>query len=84
MQLNDGFDGSRDAFEGDRTLLLRSLPANVRVTKATVRVTPAAAPAGTLFEESLTFGSTGVGTFGTTKATGKGLLIGAEEGEDGP
>src|SRR5947208_3280779 len=70
MQLIDSFDGSADAFEGDRTLLWRSLPANAQVTKATVRLTSAAALFGTLFEEIITFDSTGGGTFGTTKATG--------------
>jgi hypothetical protein len=70
MQLSDFFDGSADAFEGDWTLLWRSLPANARVIKATVRLMPAAAAAGTLFEEIITLGSTNIGTFGTTKATG--------------
>ncbi len=74
MQLIDAFDGSRDAFEGDRTLLWRSLPANARVTNATVRLTPAAAPAGALFEEIITFDSTGGGTFGTTKVTGSDFV----------
>src|SRR5437773_3125837 len=70
MQLSDDFDGSRDAFEGDRTLLLRSLPVNARVREATIRLTPVAATDGALFKEIITFGSSGVGTFGTTKATG--------------
>jgi len=74
MQLSDSFDGSADAFEGDWTLLWRSLPVDARVTKATVRLTPAAAPTGTLFEEIITFDSTGGGTFGTTKATGTGFV----------
>ena len=74
MQLSDSFDGSADAFEGDRTLLLRSIPANAQVTKATIRLTPTSTTAGTLFEEIITFDSTGVGTFGTTKATGTGFV----------
>jgi hypothetical protein len=74
MQLNDSFDGSADAFEGDRTLLWRSLPVNAQVTKATIRLTPTSTTTGTLFEEIITFDSTGVGTFGTTKATGSGFV----------
>ena len=61
MQLSDSFDGSADAFEGDRTLLWRSLPANARVTKATIRLTPEAAFSGTLFEEIITFNGNGEG-----------------------
>ena len=74
MQLSDSFDGSADAFEGDRTLLLRSIPANAQVTKATIRLTPTSTTTGTLFEEIITFNSTGFGTFGITKVTGTGFV----------
>ncbi len=64
MQLSDSFDGSADAFEGDWTLLWRSLPANARVTKATLRLTPSAALGGELFEEAITFRADGQGDLG--------------------
>jgi DNA-binding beta-propeller fold protein YncE len=70
MKISDGFDGSSDAFEGDRMLLVRSLPANARVTKASVTVTPAASRGGALFEETIIFGKDSQGDLGATKATG--------------
>jgi len=74
MQLSDSFDGSADAFEGDWTLLWRSLPANARVTKATLRLTPSAALGGELFEEAITFRADGQGDLGATEVTGSSFV----------
>ena len=49
MDPSDGYDGSARAFEGERTLLLRSVPVGARVTRARITVTPVAGPTGTLF-----------------------------------
>lgn len=69
MNLFDQYDGSADPFEGDQTIVWRSLPSNAKVTKATLHVTPVAAPGGTLFEEAITF-THGQGDLGTTENTG--------------
>jgi hypothetical protein len=66
MTLSDRYDGSADAFEGDRTIVRRSLPSNATVTKAAVKVTPAAAPGGILFEEVISL-TNGTGDLGSTK-----------------
>ncbi|PZO51928.1 MAG: hypothetical protein DCF14_08245, partial [Phormidesmis priestleyi] len=71
MRLDEQYWGSDDRFEGDRTLWLRSLPANAQVTRAVVTLTPATPTGGTLFEEIIQFGSalgnSSQGDFGTTK-----------------
>lgn len=69
MHLIDQYDGSADPFEGDRTIVWRSLPSNAKVTKVTLQVTPVAAPGGTLFEEAITF-TNGQGDLGATKNKG--------------
>jgi hypothetical protein len=74
MQLSDSFDGSADAFEGDRTLLLRSIPANARVTKAIIRLTPVSPSDGRIFEEIITFNGSGQGDLGATKVTGSNFV----------
>src|SRR2546430_6743813 len=72
MTVTDQYDGSAGPFEGDRTIVWRSLPANAKVTKANVRVTPVAASGGALFEESITFTGT-QGDLGATKNLGNGF-----------
>ncbi len=73
MKLNDRYDGSDSPFEGDRTLVWRSLPANARVMKASVKITPAQSPTGDLFEEIIIF-TNGQGAWGATKITGTGFV----------
>ncbi|HEX2621470.1 MAG TPA: hypothetical protein VHL11_15030, partial [Phototrophicaceae bacterium] len=44
MKLDEQYLGTNDGFEGDRTLWLRSLPANAQVTRALVTIKPALPP----------------------------------------
>lgn len=55
MIRSDGYDGSARAFEGETTLLVRSVPAGARLKRATLTVTPVAGPSGALFEERIEF-----------------------------
>lgn len=73
MKLTDRYDGSESLFEGDRTLVWRSLPANARITKASVKLSPAQSATGELFEEIITF-TNGQGDWGATKTTGTGFV----------
>ncbi len=69
MKLRDSFNGDA-AFEGDRALRWRSIPANARIVSATATVTPVDAKlGGGPFTEILRF-KDGVGEFGATKAEG--------------
>lgn len=69
MKLTDRYDGSGSPFEGDRTLVWRSLPANARITKASVKLRPVQRPTGELFEEIIAF-TNGQGDWGVTKTKG--------------
>ena len=71
--MTDQYDGSTDPFEGDRTIVWRSLPSNAKVTKATITTTPVAPVGGTLFEEVISF-SGSQGGFGATKNKGAGFV----------
>lgn len=73
MKMNERYDGSDSPFDGDRTLIWRSLPANARVTKASVLLTPGFSTVGELFEEMITF-TGGQGNWGATKTTGTGFV----------
>jgi hypothetical protein len=73
MRLLDRYDGRATAFEGDRSIVLRSLPANARVSKAKVTLTPVTAPGGGLFEEVIRF-SGDQGEWGATKNHGTGFV----------
>lgn len=73
MKLNERYDGSDNSFEGDYTLLWRSLPANARVTTAIVRLTPQQSPVGELFEERISF-TNGQGNWGATKVVGSNFV----------
>ncbi len=55
MLVSERFEGSRTPFEGDRQLILRSLPEGAQVTKATLLVEPVAPPGGVIFEERIDF-----------------------------
>jgi DNA-binding beta-propeller fold protein YncE len=74
MRLTDRFDGSAAPFEGDRTLEIRSLPANAKVSKAIVTLTPAVARGGTLFEETIVPGGDARVSRGATKFGGTGFV----------
>lgn len=73
MRLSDRYDGSDSPFEGDLTLVWRSLPANARVLKANVKLKPRQSPTGEMFEEIITF-TGGQGDWGATKTTGTGFV----------
>jgi DNA-binding beta-propeller fold protein YncE len=73
MILTDEYDGSAESFEGDRTIVWRSLPSNAKVTRAIVTVTPVASPGGTLFEEVISF-TGNQGDFGATRNVGSGFV----------
>src|SRR5258708_3824007 len=47
MVQNPFYDGSASRFQGDRTLLLQSIPANASIKKATATITPVDPSAGT-------------------------------------
>lgn len=66
MKLSAEFPGETMPFEGDRTVMIRRLPAGAQVQSARVTVTPAAAPGGELFTERLVF-SGNQGDFRMTK-----------------
>jgi len=59
VRLQDRYDGSHDPFEGDRTIVWRSLPANALVTKATVTLKPVPPPGSKDYTETLRFASGG-------------------------
>jgi hypothetical protein len=65
MNQRDDFflGGAAPIFQGDRTLTLRSIPANARIVKATVTVTPQSPP----FTVDISFNGTGP-TFGATNS----------------
>src|SRR5579863_7364740 len=73
MILTDQYDGSTEPFEGDKTIVWRSLPASAIVTKATLSITAVAAAGGVRFEEVITF-TDGQGSFGTTKNANGGFV----------
>jgi len=62
VQLQATYRGADDPFEGDRTVLLRGLPAGALVRKATLSITPTAAvPPRKAFEERFVFPPLGDG-----------------------
>ncbi|MBV9407284.1 MAG: hypothetical protein JO164_00580, partial [Candidatus Eremiobacteraeota bacterium] len=73
MNASDGYDGSATAFEGDTTLLVRSVPAGARIRRAVLTATPVAGPTGTLFEERIDLSASSNGAaLGATKVVVKG------------
>jgi len=58
MLISERFEGSRAPFEGNRLLMLRSLPEGAQVTNTTVTLTPVSPPGDALFEERITFQGT--------------------------
>lgn len=88
MILNANFPGDTIRFEGDRTVILRQLPAGAQIASARVTVTPVAPPGrpDLLFQEVLTFPGSGattpdVGEWGMTRAVapGSGATLGSVE-----
>ncbi len=73
MKLSEKHRGNNDPFEGDRTVHLRSLPADARVIKAHLTLTPVAAPDGSKFTEVVNF-TASEGDLGATKVTGTGFV----------
>jgi sugar lactone lactonase YvrE len=55
VQLRDQYDGRDDPFEGDRTIVWRSLPENALVTKATLTLEPRLPPGSNAYIETLKF-----------------------------
>ncbi|MCP4285501.1 MAG: hypothetical protein GY792_13760, partial [Gammaproteobacteria bacterium] len=55
MLVSERFEGSRAPFEGDRLLVLRSLPEGAEVTNITITLKPVAPPGGVFFEEGISF-----------------------------
>lgn len=55
MNLTESYSGNNQRFEGDLTLMLRTLPAGARATRAILTLQPVAPAGGTLFRESLLF-----------------------------
>jgi DNA-binding beta-propeller fold protein YncE len=74
MRLTDRFDGSVAPFEGDRTVEIRSLQANAKVSKATVTLTPTVARGGVSFEENIVPGGGTQQSWGATKLRGSGFV----------
>jgi DNA-binding beta-propeller fold protein YncE len=69
MKLIDRYDGSNDPFEGDRTLLLKTIPVGARINRASAVITPVDATGGVNpFTETITFTRTS-GTWGATKTS---------------
>ena len=67
MQRSEQFDGGAAPFEGERTIIVRSIPEGAQLSSAVLTLTPVAAPGAPLFEESITFtGATG--TLGATQS----------------
>ena len=80
MNLNVDFPGQTIRFEGDRTVLLRQLPAGAQVQRARITVTPEAPPGcvDCRFQEVLSFpggpSAGDVGEFGMTKVVTSGVV----------
>lgn len=53
MNDTDTYDGSANAFEGERTVTWRGLPEGALVRSVTLTIAPVAAPGGILFEEQI-------------------------------
>jgi YVTN family beta-propeller protein len=67
MKVNDRYDGSQTPFQGDHTVLLRSIPVNARIERALVTVTPVDPSGGAdPFAETIRFNGA-TGEWGTTK-----------------
>jgi sugar lactone lactonase YvrE len=59
VKLRDQYDGRADPFEGDRTIVWRSLPENALVTKATLTLEPRLPPGSSAYIETLEFADGG-------------------------
>ena len=68
MHRSELFEGSGAPFEGERTVVVRSIPEGARLGSAVLTLTPVAAPGRPLFEETITFAGV-TGTLGATQAS---------------
>jgi predicted flap endonuclease-1-like 5' DNA nuclease len=68
MHRSELFEGRGAPFEGERTVVVRSIPEGARLGSAVLTLTPVAAPGRPLFEETITFAG-GTGTLGATQAS---------------
>jgi hypothetical protein len=75
VRLLDQFDGGGEPFEGDRTIVWCSLPANALVTRATLTVAPVLPPSVRTFVETLRLAPGGPAYGATVQGTGDALLI---------
>ncbi|SDR60358.1 Helix-hairpin-helix domain-containing protein [Rhizobiales bacterium GAS113] len=74
MRLRDQYDGGGDPFEGERTIVWRSLPANAVVTKATLTIEPKPPPGGKDYVETLRFSAGGPAYGATIRHAGAGFV----------
>lgn len=73
MKLITAFPGEDQPFEGQRTVILKRLPAGALIQEARLTIRPVAAPGRTLFSEVLTFAN-GQEAFGGTKVSAAGFV----------
>jgi hypothetical protein len=75
VRLLDQYDGGGDPFEGDRTIVWRSLPVNAVVTKATLTLAPVLPAGASTYVETLRFGAAGAAYGATIQPAGSAVLI---------
>lgn len=74
MRLLDRYDGGGDPFEGERTIVWRSLPAGAVVTKAVIELAPVLPPGAGGFIETLRFGVAGPAFGATVRQAASGIV----------
>ncbi|SED64763.1 Helix-hairpin-helix domain-containing protein [Rhizobiales bacterium GAS188] len=74
MRLRDHYDGGSDSFEGERTIVWRSLPENAVVTRATLTIEPRSPPGGKDYVETLRFSAGGPRYGATIRHAGAGFV----------
>jgi DNA-binding beta-propeller fold protein YncE len=75
MKLSDRYDGSADPFEGDRILLLKTIPVGARIARASAVVAPVDATRGVNpFAETINFNGAS-GSWGATKTAVAGRWV---------
>jgi hypothetical protein len=74
VRLRDQYDGGGDPFEGDRTIVWRSLPANAQVTRAILTIAPTLPPGRQDYVETLRFSSAGPRYGATIRHGGAGFV----------
>jgi predicted flap endonuclease-1-like 5' DNA nuclease/outer membrane protein assembly factor BamB len=74
VRLRDQYDGGGDPFEGDRTIVWRSLPENAVVTTATLTIEPKPPPGSQDYVETLRFAAAGPSYGATIRHGGNGFV----------